>query len=244
MVKDLVSEMVVRSPWEPLARAVYGWVSPTARYDSQTLEVMDRIVRPNSNCIDIGCYQSYILREIVRRAPKGMHFAIESRPERFARLKAKYPQVTLLNVAASDPQDAAALDSDSTPSLSSFACISRSSRKNSAGTQVLAARLDDLIPDDLAVRFVNLHVNGSELPALRGARETIRRCHPYIIFDHSRLGADETRSLPEDLYDFLTLNGLAISQLDEWLIGNSPLARQEFCDQLERHTNSRFLAHP
>jgi FkbM family methyltransferase len=244
MVKDLVSEMVVRSPWEPLARAVYGWVSPTARYDSQTLEVMDRIVRPNSNCIDIGC-QGYVLREIVRLAPQGKHYAVEPRPERFARLKAKFPQVTLLNVIASDSAESETLDHGGcTPTASGLACSVRQRRETRENPQVIAAPLDDLIPSDLAVRFINLHVQAPELPALRGALKIIRRCHPYIIFEHGRGSADQPRFRPDEVYDFLTLNGLAISQMDEWLIGNSPLARQEFCDQLALRQNSRFMAHP
>lgn len=242
MVTDLVNEMVVRSPWEPLARAVYGWVSPTGRYDRQTLQVMDRIVRPNSNCIDIGCCQGYILREIVRRAPRGKHYAIEPRPEKFARLKARFPQVELLNVTASDREGEVILDrAVPPPSLSGLAC---SSRRRVQEMPVLTARLDDLIPGDLAVRFINLQVQGVELLALRGARELIRRCHPYLIFEHAGRDDDEPGSRPDEVYDFLTLNGLAISQLDEWLIGNSPLARQEFCDQFVRRKNTRFMAHP
>lgn len=245
MVTDLVSQMVVRSPWEPLARAVYGWVSPIGRYDRQTLQVMDRILRPNSNCIDIGCFQGYILREIVRRAPRGKHYAIEPRPERFATLKARFPQVTLLNVSASDRQGQVTLAPGvPMPALSSLACCERNRRTDLREIHVLTARLDDLVPGDLAVRFIKLQVPGAELPVLQGARELIRRCHPYIVFEHARGGADDPRSRAEEVYDVLTLNGLAISQLDEWLIGHSPLARQEFCDQSVQHKNFRFLAHP
>ena len=244
MVKDLVKQMAVRPPWEPLARAVYGWVSPAGRSDRQTLEVMDRIVRPQSNCIEVGCQQGAMLREFVRRAPNGKHFAIEPVPERFARLKPRFPQVTLLNLAAGDQQGETTLRRPAATDFCGFTGRSHSGEESAREFRVLTARIDELVPGDLAVRFIKLQTLGPELPALRGATELIRRCHPYIVFEHTWGKGDEPTSRPEDVYNLLTLNGLAISNLDEWMIGNSPMARQEFCAQFARRRNARFLAHP
>lgn len=245
MVKDLVKEMVVNSPLEPLARAVYGWVSTTGRYDRQTLAVMDRILRPNSNCIDIGCYKGDMLREMIRRAPAGRHFAIEPIPEKFARLKARFPHVSLFNLAASDQTGHATFHHVvSTPALSGLARRECTAKERVEEIHVRTARLDDLIPPDVAVRFIKLDVEGAELLVFRGALQLIRRCHPYIVFEHGVGGADEFGTQPQEVYDLLTENGLAISLMEDWLKGHSPLARESFCRQFVDHQNFYFMAHP
>lgn len=244
MVKDLVKEMVVGSPLEPLARAVYGWVSTTGRYDRETLQVMDRILRPNSNCIDIGCYKGDMLREMLRRSPRGCHFALEPIPEKFERLKTRFPTVNLHNVAASDRAGTATFHHVvSTPALSGLARRSCIKDQRVQEIRVPTARLDDLIPSDVAVRFIKLDVEGAELLVFRGAVELIRRCHPYIVFEHGIGGADELGAGPREVYDLLTENGLVISLMDDWLKGHSPLAREAFCQQFTSRENFYFMAH-
>jgi len=53
------------------------------QYDIQTLEVMKRILHIDSNCVDVGCHQGSILREMLHFAPKGTHFAFEPLPEMY-----------------------------------------------------------------------------------------------------------------------------------------------------------------
>ncbi len=245
MVKDLVNEMVARSPIEPLARAMCGWVSARGAYDRQLRQVMDRLLRPNSNCVDVGSYQGRVLREMLRRAPAGRHFAIEPVPELFARLKANFPQVSLFSVAASDGSGEATYQH----------VVSRPSRSGIAGRRcvqtekvrefrVLTARLDDLIPADIAIRLIKIDVQGVELPVFRGALSLIRRCHPYIVFEHGPDNAHEQGAEPEELYDLLTENALAISLMCDWLNGHSPIPRAAFASQYRSRQNSCFLAHP
>jgi hypothetical protein len=46
-------------------------------YDIQTLEVMKRVLRKDSNCVDVGCHHGSILKMQMHFAPKGAHFAFE-----------------------------------------------------------------------------------------------------------------------------------------------------------------------
>jgi hypothetical protein len=48
----------------------------------------------------------------------------------------------------------------------------------------------------------------------------------------------------DEIYDLLTENGLAISELEDWLNGHSPTARNDFADQLRSRQQNCFLAHP
>jgi hypothetical protein len=82
------------------------------------------------------------------------------------------------------------------------------------------------------------------LAVLTGALGLIRRCHPYLVFDVAQESGRDAAAQPDKIYDLLTENGLAISLTDDWLIGNSPIARSAFASQFRNRPQSCFLAHP
>ena len=49
--------------------------------------------------------------------------------------------------------------------------------------QIPIERIDDIIPVDRHVGVIHLDVEGYEGEALKGGRETIRRCHPVIVLE-------------------------------------------------------------
>jgi FkbM family methyltransferase len=57
-------------------------------------------------------------------------------------------------------------------------------------------RLDDL---NLSPDFVKIDIQGWELKVLRGARETILRCHPVLVTEKNRHNERETRQYLEGL---------------------------------------------
>ena len=93
-MKKPLRQMIVGKSLEPLARQVHAagaahisnLEEKNRLYDMQTLAIMKRILQEDSNCVDIGCYQGSILREILRFAPKGTHFAFEPLPRMLPRL--------------------------------------------------------------------------------------------------------------------------------------------------------------
>lgn len=239
MVTDLVNEMVARSRIEPLARAMYGWVARAGRHEGELRQVMDRIVRPNSNCVDVGCGRGQVLKEMLRRAPQGQHFALEPDPDRFARLKASFPRVTCFHVAASDKAGDGTIPAAQAPT---GLIARRCAGSTDAPRAVLTARLDELLPGDLAVRLLRVNLRQGLIPALQGAVQIIRRCHPFLVFHFAPQEGESTA--PGEVYEFLTVNGLAISLLDDWLSGHSPIAHGEFIDLAGNRVQSWFLAHP
>ena len=94
-----------------------------------------------------------------------------------------------------------------------------------------------------ALRLVKIDVEGAELQVLRGAVETIRRCKPTIVFEHGIGGADCYGTEPEDVYDLLDGEEMAVSTLDGWLAGAVPLSRAAFADEFRSGRNFYFLAH-
>lgn len=63
-------------------------------------------------------------------------------------------------------------------------------------TTLPVLRLDDL---NLSPDFVKIDVQGWELNVLRGARETIRKCHPVLVIERNRHNERETTEYLEDL---------------------------------------------
>src|SRR3712207_5280757 len=99
MVMKSVKEQIIGTRFEAAARRLYRLylfaVSQSFRrgltYDRETIAVMRRTLRRDSNCIDIGCYKGDILKEIVKHAPDGVHYAFEPLPGFYQNLVNSYP---------------------------------------------------------------------------------------------------------------------------------------------------------
>ena len=83
-MKDLLKRMVVGTFFEPLARKLYLLLTRKSMvhdknrlYDMQTYEVMKRVLKKDSNCVDVGCHVGSILKEILI-AGRPMWFEIVS----------------------------------------------------------------------------------------------------------------------------------------------------------------------
>jgi FkbM family methyltransferase len=236
---QLVPQLVTDSL---LAGKLYGWVCPAGREQALAGRVLDRVLHPNSNCLDVGSRRGDTLRQFFRRAPAGRHFGIEPLPERFAALKARFPQATLFNVAASDRKgDATLRRKRGLPVLGRLVSCRWRLHAPVEETHVLTARLDDLIPRELPLRLVKIDAVESELRVLRGAEQLICRSRPYILLAR---GSDKCQGSAGEVFDLLLHCGLVISLLEDWLIGNSPLGRQAFRQQHAGGDNHFFLAHP
>jgi FkbM family methyltransferase len=82
---------------------------------------MRKVLHRTANAIDIGAHRGTILREILHRAPAGEHHAFEPVPVYAARLRARFPQVAVHEVALSDHEgEARFIHVLGNPGMSSF----------------------------------------------------------------------------------------------------------------------------
>ena len=51
------------------------------KYDAYSLKIIERCLKPDSNCIDIGCHKGEILDQMIKGAPMGVKFGFEPIPE-------------------------------------------------------------------------------------------------------------------------------------------------------------------
>jgi hypothetical protein len=90
----LVKELVIRSPFEETARWVYRLYllvasqdfRRNATYDRETIVVMKRTLRKDSNCIGVGCHIGDMLKEMIKVAPDEVHYAFEPLPDFYRQL--------------------------------------------------------------------------------------------------------------------------------------------------------------
>lgn len=251
-----LKKLVIGSPLESSARRFYTLLKgdrvdlaavKNVAYDQQTFEVMQRWLKEDSNCVDVGCSKGEILKQMLRCAPQGTHYAFEPIPAFFQSLTMTFSNVKVCDVALSDfVGDVAFQYVLNSPGYSGLK--RRSYDTTNTEVQEITVKtdlLDNIIPESQPISFIKIDVEGAELQVLRGATRTIRKNQPVIIFEHGLGAADFYGTTPEEVYDLLTGEcGLQISLMEDWLGSAGPLNREGFTTQFYQGLNFYFMAHP
>ena len=219
---------------------------PFDRYDFQTFDVLKKILTANSNCIDIGAHKGEILRKILKNAPNGRHFAFEPIPFLYKRLDAKFGRrVTVSDHALSDKAGTASFTVvKDRPAVSGFKGRTFDDRNyDSQLIEVKVDRLDDVIPDILAIDLIKIDVEGAELMVLSGASEIIRKNKPVVLFEFGLGGSEQYGAAPEMMFDFFNSHGMVLSTLQYFLAGYAPLEKADFCGHYYKGYNYFFIAY-
>jgi FkbM family methyltransferase len=252
-MKTLLKRALAGTPFASPARRVWcrlhGAREPWPRStpdNALAVEIMSRVLRPRSNCVDIGCSYGDALFQMIRFAPWGRHVAFEPLPHVAAMLRDKYPGFAIHQVALSDVEGES--EFQHVVGDSGYSGLRRRTYPSPDlridTIRVRTARLDDLLPPDLRIDFVKIDVEGAEMQVFRGARRTLGRWRPVVLFEHGLGGAEHYGTTPEMVYDFLTGEcGLRISTLRGWLDGAAALSRDGFAAEFQAAT-CNFLAHP
>ena len=219
------------------------------KYDQQTVEVMRRVLKVDSNCIDIGAAWGPLLREMVSIAPQGKHHAFEPLPFFAERLRREFPRVVVHEVALSDEEERET-DFCLVPDNPAYSGLQRrpypSAEERVKTIRVAVRRLDDVIDKDEHIDLIKIDVEGGEVRVLRGAQRTLTRSRPVVIFesgggDYAGKGYGTTDDM---LFEVFEGAGLKISTLDAWLAGEPPLCREDFPVRLGEGWHWLYIAHP
>jgi FkbM family methyltransferase len=242
--KRLILGTILESPAK---RLLYGVTRAKSNlYDVQTIEIMRRVLREDSVGIDIGAFEGSMLRHMIRFAPHARHFAFEPLPDRYAQLKRRFPGMNVLPYALSDaPGKQPYFEVVAYPALSGLRHRASLGTLDVHERSVPVETLDRTIPRDVAVALVKADVEGGELALFRGGIETLRRCHPVIVFECGLGGLDAFGARPEELYALLHRDiGLRLFLLEAWLAGSDDLSQDEFVRQFDEGLNFYFVAAP
>jgi FkbM family methyltransferase len=223
-------------------------LSSNLRYDRFTKTIIERVLTNMSNGIDIGCHKGEILDIYLKVSPVGKHFGFEPIPELFRGLSSKYGRrCKIYPYALSDHEGKSVFNY-----VKNAAAYSGIKRREYAiqdpvieEIQVEVKRLDDVIPDDTPVRFIKIDVEGGEFDVLKGAKGTITRNKPFILFEFGIGASDYYGTKPDDIFNLLVKDcGLKISLLSGWIKGKKPLSAEEFSQVYFNRKEYYFLAHP
>ena len=216
------------------------WVTPDRADNDHLRAILGAVLRPDSNCIDVGAHSGVFLAEIARLAPVGRHIAYEPLPELAADLARRFPAVDVRQRALSDREGRAEFVHVLTrPGWSGFRERPYPDKETVCRIMVPTESLDRAVARDYVPHFIKIDVEGAEEQVLRGAVETIRRHRPLVALEHGLGSADYYGTRPETIHTILTVAaGLSVFDLD----GGGPYSAEAFTRAFERSERVNFLA--
>jgi FkbM family methyltransferase len=216
----------------------------SVKYDWQTVEVMFRVLRRNSSCIDVGAHYGNILCHMIEIAPLGKHYAFEPLPHLARKLTERYPGVVVHEAAVGDvPGESEFLFVENDPAYSGLRRrIYYRPDPKIRTIHVPVVTLDEVIPRDEKIAFIKLDIEGGEFHAIKGGVETIRRGKPIIVFEGGSQSIGQYGIEPAEVF-FLVNDDLAydLSTMDRWLTRQVPLFARGIRGELA--PRPRFLFH-
>ena len=219
--------------------------------DNQIIErFLSEVLMRDSNCIDIGAYEGVFLQRFKKLSPNGHHFAFEPLPKLAILLEQKFPQVEVINCALSNNDSKATFFyAEKFPCWSGLKVQSYPGKTSLKKYKVNVKRLDDVILSNVFVNFIKIDVEGGEFDVLKGAEKIIKRCKPYILFEHAKIHTMQYKTSPKMIYNLLA-NEYSLEVYS--LTNNKPLTEKEFvsiyhssfASNYDRHAETNFLAMP
>jgi FkbM family methyltransferase len=204
--------------------------------------LLEEHLRLDSDCLDVGAHSGSVLREMIRRAPRGRHVAWEPLPALAAQLRAEFPAVEVREAALGDTageRSFAHVIED--PGWSGFLARPMPSGSPVETLAVQVERLDDVLPEGVRPAFVKIDVEGAEEGVLMGALETLSRHRPVVAFEHGRGSADHYGTTPGAIHDLLCEQcAYEIFGLD----GDGPYDDERFTEIFASGERVNFVARP
>ncbi|MAE08657.1 MAG: methyltransferase FkbM [Bacteroidetes bacterium] len=222
-------------------------LSKNLEYDRLTKLIMKRVIKPDSNCIDIGCHKGEILDIIIKYAPKGKHYGFEPLPILFDRLIEKFKnRATILHYALSDKDGFSTFHHvKNAPAYSGIKKRKYDIDKPEIEEiKVELKKLDDIIPSDLKIDFIKIDVEGGEFGVLKGGIQLLKKFKPIIIFEFGLGASDFYGTNPADMFTLITKElGLQIFLLKSFIKNHKALNLMEFEQCFNDNKEYYFIAH-
>ena len=206
--------------------------------DNHNLELLlGFLLAEDSNCVDVGANEGRFLWHMTRRAPRGRHIAFEPVPHLAAHLRERFPDAEVHEAAVGETPEGetrfVVVKND--PAYSGLRERDFPEGYETEEIRVRVEQLDSELPPDYVPALIKIDVEGGELGVLRGARETIRRHRPVVVFEHGPGASEHYGTAPEALHDLVCGElGMRIFDMD----ATGPLSREQLAELF--HAGARW----
>lgn len=187
-VKRFVLATMPESALMPLKKAYYGRLfRKSDSLQDPDLLAMSQLVRPGDFVVDVGANIGVYTRRLSQLAGSpGKVVSIEPVPSTFSILQnnvrhLRLNNVRCLNLAVSD--HAGFVRMEVPTGEAGWVNIYRAHISDTAGGNIRAVTLDEVLSDAERVNFIKCDVEGHEQAVLNGARALIQRCHPAWLIE-------------------------------------------------------------
>ena len=237
LIKNRLRQLFIQLNW-PVTRNL--------KYDILTKKILQRELRPTSNCIDVGAHKGEILDLFLGFAPKGRHTAFEPIPILNAALHANYSDrvhvhpfalsdrtgTMLFNVVVDDP---------------AYSGLQQREYKQSAPKidtiEVEVRQLDDVMKErDYSISLIKIDVEGGELDVLKGASSILKTDQPILIFEFGKGASEYYGTMPHHMFELLEAQGYGMWTLSDFWNGKQPLHSASLKSIYEKGSDYYFVA--
>lgn len=224
-------------------------ITKNQQYDRQALAIMKKLLRKDSNCLDIGCHKGEVLDEIIKLAPAGKHYGFEPIPEYYNYLIKKYgsnKNIHIIKKALSDSSGSAEFNwVKNAPAYSGLKERAYSIKNPEIEKiEVELTNLDDMGNDFPKISLIKIDVEGAEMKVLEGGKIFIQKHRPYIIFEFGMGAADFYGVTPEHVYTFFSNVQYELHTLKGFLQDTKNLHRETFIEMYNKNIEYYFMASP
>lgn len=222
-----------------LLAALYPGARQELREQIAIRAILAGTLATDGSYVDVGANRGQVLSDAVRIAPRGRHLAFEPIPALAAELGRTFPGVECRALALG--ASAGEADFCHFRNLDGWSGLRRNPeisdvRGEPERIRVRVSTLDAEL-EGLSAQLVKIDVEGAEQQVLEGARETLSRARPTLIFEHVNAAASLYDSPPQAPWDLLADAGYEIFSVT----GDGPYTRSAFS---ENETVVNWLATP
>lgn len=217
-------------------------------YDRLTKVLISRVLRPDSNAVDVGCHKGEILDLFLKYAPEGHHVAFEPIPDFYRDLKQRYAaeKVDIYNYALADEAGTARFQY--VKNAPAYSGLKKRAYKvkhpDNQEIEVPLRRLDAVVPEGMRIDLIKIDVEGAELGVLRGAKRLLRSERPVVVFECGLGASDFYGTRPEEVMAVFAEARLAVFTLKRFLKGGPPLTEAGFVQMYDSNREYYFVAAP
>jgi FkbM family methyltransferase len=209
-----------------LAATFYAGARQLLHEEIAVQAVLAALLRADATYVDVGTNRGQLLGEALRIAPAGRHIAFEPIPELAAEVRRAFPQVDVRQLALSAQAGTAEFCHFKT--MDGWSGLRRSpevsdERGQPEYIQVQLSTLDVELAAE-SPRLVKIDVEGAELEVVRGGRELLARCRPFVIFEHVASAAELYGSPSSALWQCFDELGYEIFSIT----GEGPFSQDSF----------------